>query len=192
MEIWGEFLLEAIDPYHRRLMTFFDVWQHYNPRKSIPNFFLWLEDKNVPRFLPSIVLIDKDKLSEYEIFVKNNVFYDKKGELLHNEADEDEYIYIIDHNLKILACVASEKIRHTSLSHYKVIIGAGTFKIKNGMLVELSFDSGHYIPQIEHFRQTINVLESKFIVLNDQLKLIYYKNFEKIVSTVGAFKKKYM
>ena len=57
------------------------------------------------------------------------------------------------------------------------------------MLVELSFDSGHYIPQIEHFRQTINVLESKSIVLNDQLKLIYYKNFEKIVSTVGAFKK---
>lgn len=192
LEVWGEFFLEAIDPCHRRLMTYFDAWRHDNPSAPIINFFLWLEDKNVPRFIPSILLLDENTLLECEIFIKNNVVCNKEGNPINTIDSKDEYIFIITHDLRILACTAKKLIRHPSLSHYKNILGAGAFAIEKGCIVKLSFESGHYIPQIIHFIQTIKILETKSLILPDDLELIYYENFERILSTIGAFKKKYM
>lgn len=173
-------------------MTLFDVWQGDNPRLSIPDFFLWLEERNIPNFFPSILLIDENELSNYEIFIQDNVIYKKNGEVLHHIASDSELIFIIDHNLRVLACSTTDKIRHPSLSYYKPILGSGSLWVNNGHIVKISLNSGHYIPQIKHYIQTIKILEEKSLMLRDDLVLHYYENFEEVLSTVGAFKSKYM
>ncbi|TDG95521.1 hypothetical protein [Cardinium endosymbiont of Culicoides punctatus] len=188
LEIWGEFFLEAVDPCHRRLMTYFKVWKKENPNNEIPDFFIWLENKNVSRFYPTIELISKSELNKYEIFIKDNKLYHANGSRVHQPNLDKELIFIITCNLRIFACIASSKIRHTSLSHYKPILGSGSLWVKDGEVIQLSLNSGHYIPQLEHYLQTLNIFKEKSLHLNDDINLIYYKDYKESYTTLGKFK----
>ncbi|MHA7877909.1 MAG: hypothetical protein ACX93T_03240 [Bacteroidota bacterium] len=191
LEMWGEFCLEAIDPCHRRLMSLFDVWRTQEPNALICDFFLWLEDQNVPSFYPSICLIDDAELPKYKITIKDGTLYNAAGELLHHTETDGERMFIIDTDFNIFSCVATNYLRHTSLSHYKPILGSGSLWVSNGTMTKLSLNSGHYIPQIEHYVQTIKILEGASLSLPNEMVLHYYENYEEVLSTIGDFKEKY-
>lgn len=184
-EFWGNYWLEIIDPAHRRLDTYFELWSNkktHNP--NLPPFFLWLEEQNVSRYIMHIVFLTDVELNAAKAKFENGLLYIKNSSgsefmLVNTLQEEDEWIFIIDKHNEIYISKAAMNLRHPSLSHGKPIIGAGTIQVNNGIITKLSLESGHYLPQREHYIQTLQFFLDHNAQFAENLNISYYKNFKK-------------
>jgi len=79
---------------------------------------------------------------------------------------------------KIYAAVNSIYIHHSSLSNGKPIIGAGNFVLTNGKISRLFLNSGHYLPGINQYKETILAFEQSKLPLPNDLSVKYYLESE--------------
>ncbi len=204
-EVWGEYLIEAADPSHRRLLNnIHTVWRKKFTTSSLYDFFLWLEDKPIFIFHPSIDTIPKDQLYKYKVFIKDGILYTTDNKLLNtkifNSPDTPEYgptfykehIFIINNLGEIFATYSGANTAHSSLSHYKPLIGSGKFFVKNGRIIKFAADSGHYLPTLSHFIQIIRFLLQKKVPFEDNVEVFFFDKHTPIKTTYGDFKKKYI
>lgn len=193
-ELWGDYLIEAIDPCHRRLLSRpYIIWQQKHNHKKTLDFFLWLEEQDVSLFVPSIKIYDVEELKHHRVLIKNGKFYSDRDKLFistykgkpYNESYNGitfnkEHIFIIDSEENIYICYNSANTNHVSMSNYKPVIGSGKMILDNGKVKLLSFDSGHYLPTKTHVIQTIKFFENLGVHFKNSVRLEYYEDYEKI------------
>jgi hypothetical protein len=126
-----------------------------------------------------------------KVHIKDGFLYVGKGasEQLLNTDQMHEAVFVIMPNGDIYTSECTDHIRHASLSHGRPLIGVGTWKIRDGEIVELRSDSGHYLPN-ELAIQTINVIDNLGIEIRDDVPFYYYQNSEMKITTVGEFRQK--
>ena len=210
-EFWGQYFIEAIDPCHRRqLISYHDVWLKKCKKCELLDFFIWLEDQNVSIFLPTINLLSEQELKKHRVLIKDGKFYSIDSKLITtierstNPTDFKDQkfitavnfkknpIFIIDINKHMFLTYSDENNAHVTLSHYLPLIGSGKLYLRNGEIKKISFESGHYLPKMEHFIQTIRFFENNGVHLDDNIDVIYYIKYKDYTNTLREFKQKYM
>lgn len=153
---WGLFWLEAIDPCHRFLTKHYMDWE--KEKTEIP-FFIWLETREISFEAIQVDYLPEDILNTSELIIENGLLK-KKDETLADLWDEDkEFIYALSLDKKLFVIESGNRIRHTSLTHGKPVLGAGSIKIKNGIITFIDAESGHYQPTPYSLVRTLSVLE---------------------------------
>lgn len=188
-EMWGEFAIEAADPSHRRLLNEYYnsfVNQHDNKYYLLSNFFIWLENKSVSVFHPAIEILTTEQLENIKITVfngrlcyNNNEFITTDAFLTYNLLEYGprlykEHIFVIDYKNNIYITYSAPNISHTSISNYYPIIGCGKIVMHEGKVIKIATDSGHYLPNIKHLGQILNIMLNKGVKFNDNVELIYF------------------
>lgn len=195
-EFWGRYWSEVLDPAHRRLDSYIDLWEEekkINPQT--PPFFLWLEGQNVSSYILIINFPTEAELSEKKAKFFNGVLYIKNhnGEFVPANLypEEGEWIFVIDKANDLYIAKASAQVRHTSLSRGKPIIGAGSLCAKDGEITEFAFGSGHYLPQKEHHIQTLQFFLDQGVHFGKDMKMSYYRNFKPYTRTYSEIRKEF-
>ncbi|MBW8310315.1 MAG: hypothetical protein K0M45_11905 [Candidatus Paracaedibacteraceae bacterium] len=176
---WGLFWLEALDPCHRMLTSYYVQWDE---EKTATPFFLWLENLDIPWFSPQIHFFNSIELEDATYTLDAGIFYNKKNEKANLNSDNQEYIYIITLEKKILIVKASETVRHISLSLGFPVLAAGALKLMEGKIIYIDGESGHYQPTAFHIWQAIELLRKLNVNLDANVGIKYYEN-GKVVKT---------
>lgn len=175
---WGEFWYETIDPCHRQLTPYYDLWLKQNENKeNLFTFFLWLEDQNISKDVPSIDFLNVDQLKQCSIIVENGHLYmplNNQKTLVDYNKDEEEYIFSIDLSEHLLLMPASKKIHHVSFSHGKPVLGAGNMTVVNGKINSIQLESGHYLPSLEQGLQILAIFNDLGIAIDPNVPFTYY------------------
>jgi hypothetical protein len=181
---WGLFWLEALDPCHRMLTSYYVQW---DAEKSSVPFFLWLENMDVPWYSPQMHFFSESELIESTYTVTEGLLYNHKGEKAFLQSDHAEYIYIITLDKKFLITESSPHIRHISLSHGLPVLAAGAVRVVDGKLIYADGESGHYQPTVFHIKQMIDLFRELAVTLDDTLILKYYQDGEIITTQLSEF-----
>jgi hypothetical protein len=180
---WGEFWFETIDPCHRQLTTYHDLWTKQTEKKeNLLAFFLWLENQNLHKDIPYIEFLNEEQLQESIVEIDNGLLYhdasiDKK--LINFNEEGKEYIFCIDLSERLFLRKATKKIHHVSFSHGKPVLGAGNMTVVNGVIHSIQIDSGRYLPHLEHGLQTLAILKNKGANIGSDVPFTYYDSFGK-------------
>lgn len=188
--LWGLFPLDVIDPCHRMLTAHYLNWQKYG--KKIP-FFLWLETQEMSFRTLQMKFFSEREIAESEIIIEQGFFKSATTKELSNFNNKNkEYIYSLSLDKKIIVAEGGELVRHICLSHGKPVLGSGALKIKNGNLVFIDIESGHYQPTPEVLYQVLQILKDKGANLDyKKIEVAYYLDHNKIYSNAESFMKLY-
>lgn len=111
-----------------------------------------------------VLYYSKSEISKKRIQVRDGKIYDTQGVLVDSSHGFiGTVIYAMDDTGEIYITADHEigKIHHSSLLAGKPAAGAGTMKIQNGVITELTASSGHYTPKNSIFMQVIERLDSQ-------------------------------
>lgn len=186
---WGEYFLEVIDPCHRFLTSYYDLWLETNPlNKDYFPFFMWLEDQNVNFELTAVRYFTNVEKDQCEVIVKGGKLVKKMtGEVLSCCQEDQEYLFIIDLDERIYIAKGSKEVRHTSLSYGKPVLAAGNIIVKQGIICRLGLESGHYQPNISNGLQLLNMLLDHSAVFSLDAAFDFYHNGEKQTLLLADF-----
>lgn len=193
-QYWGEYWMETIDPCHRQLTTYYNLWRKSNPNSSLGTFFLWLEDENLSKDVLYLNFMSDLDLKSHTVKVKNGLIYFNNFDaenIIDYDDPNQEYIFNIDLSGEIILVPANKHIHHVSISKGKPVLGCGNMLVRKGKIVSIELESGHYLPTIEHGIQTIKILQRKGITLDPRVKFSYYADFSKHTSTIEEFTDNY-
>lgn len=172
-EFWGEFWLETADPCHRRLGNLYHHWLSTQPEsKSYLSFFLWLETQWIDKHIPIVRYFDDRELEECRLTVNNGLLVGKNPLAKRN-------LFVIDLNAELFAVPGGERIWHSSLSRGRPVLGSGFMDIENGVIVRVSFESGHYQPSLESGYHTLQILREKGVPLAEPFEICYFEDRKK-------------
>lgn len=194
-QYWGEYWIETIDPVHRQLTTFHDLWKKEKVNKpNLPLFFLWLEEQNLSKDVLYLNFMNELELAKQTVFVKDGLLYfnvSGRNELVDFCDKSHEYIFNVDLKGNLIVVPASKTIHHVSMSHGKPLLGCGNMLICKGVIKAIELESGHYLPSIENGLQILKIFKEKNIPLNPATLFTYYHNHEKHKSTIVEFLEKF-
>lgn len=190
---WGEHYLEVLDPCHRQLTTYHDLWKAL--KEADPNtspFFLWLEKQNLSKDISYVKYLTSAEIEQCRIISIDHCLYFAHDltHAIHLEQGEKEYIFIIDLNKNIYLIEGSSIIHHTSLSHGLPVLGAGNMMIINGSIDSIAFASGHYLPEIQDDLQTIQILIEQKIPFSENPTVTFFHQLEMWTTDLHTFLQK--
>ena len=132
-------------------------------------------DKTARRYW-NVHYFNHEDLKHLTITVKNSTLYDFKNEKYSTEFDHENGVFkealvvlTAEENLLILPYESRGLYHHSSLSHGKPVLFAGTITVANGQVIELTDLSGHYKPNLDSLKNFITFLESKKLNLRNML-----------------------
>ena len=190
---WGENFVEILDPCHRFLTTYFDLWREMNSgNQDYFSFFVWLEGQNLPFEMTSVHFFSEKEKSEKEIIcINGKLCLQKTAEVFSCSKKDKEYLFVIDLDERLFLCEGSKEIRHDSLTFGKPVLSAGAMIIEKGDIVRLALESGHYQPSVSNGVQLLNILRKKGINISPEVLFDFYYNFEKCTLSIKDFDDKY-
>jgi hypothetical protein len=179
---WGFFWHESIDPCHRKLPEYYDVWAEKKEHNA--PFFMWLETQQVPYHVPKTVYLEGQALEDLKVTIKNGKLFNTNQEAIHHSGKETELLFIVTLDYKLLAITGSDLIHHNSISHGKPVLASGTLVLEHGQVESIMMYSGHYVPTPKDASQTISIFNKLSIDIS-QADLIYFdiNGVEKTTST---------
>jgi hypothetical protein len=187
---WGEFWYETIDPCHRQLTSYFDLWRKHQNRQNLLSFFMWLEEQNLSRDISFIEFLNQEQLEQNTVFVDEDILcLLTNGEAIPIDYCEKgkEYIFNINLAERLLLIPASNTIHHTSLSHGKPVLGSGNMTVSHGKITSIQLESGHYLPTLQNGIQILDIFRKMGIPLEPTIPFTYYDSLGKHEVTVGEF-----
>ena len=170
----GLYVLEAIDPAHRfTVVKYIDQWKSSHKRTP---FFMYLEKNSVYDLIPQIKYFSNEERQDFKINVKTGLLYHSSGQLLTTDNNK-EYLFVLTKDNELYGCYSRNGIKHTSLSQGDIIKCGGAFGAKNGRLLWINLDSGHYFPTLKHLKNLADYFEQNDINVSDNLKVCYHENY---------------
>ncbi|XP_038678467.1 IQ domain-containing protein IQM2-like [Tripterygium wilfordii] len=181
--------LEVIDPRHRHghnLHFYYEKWLQCHSKE---HFFSWLDLGDGKKInldeCPRLILQQRRvnylgpmERKLYEVNIKDGKFlYKQTGELLHTSKDA-KWIYVLSPSEMLYAGKKRKgTFHHSSFLAGGATIAAGGLVVENGILKEVSRQSGHYRPTEENLGDFISFLKENNVDLTYvQTNTIDYEN----------------
>jgi len=184
---WGYYWLETLDPCHRQLTDYYLKWLSAN--RDVP-FFLWLETQDIPYYTPSIYYYTDAELMQLMTKIKDGLLYDAQGNLLDLSEANKAYLFVVTLDKRLYITEGSLKIRHTSITHGKPVLGSGEIKIQKGVISYWSTESGHYQPTLKDAQQIAALFDELHLKLHQDCRVMYYSANEKNIVSCSQMKNK--
>jgi hypothetical protein len=158
-QFFGEYWLELLDPCHRSLGNFYDLWRDGGGRGRPVDFFFWLEDKNLPNWVPHWRLLADGELARCRVTVGGDgLLRDGDGQPLRGGGNPgDELIFIVDRDGQLLVARGDRLVHHVSLSGGRAVLASGSLLAVDGTIRQIALESGHYLPPRENGRQLVHL-----------------------------------
>ena len=121
---------------------------------------MWLEDQYVPPYVLRAEYLTKDQLKPHKISIIDGKLYQQEQLAQFND-DGDKYLFTVNLDGNLYIIKETETIFHTSLTNGRPVLSAGKIKVENGSIVDVYFESGHYIPSVPIGYQLFSVLKEK-------------------------------
>lgn len=83
-EYWGDFWIVTLDPCHRQLTPYLQIWESITKgdKKNLGHFFLWLETQYIPLNTSyECYFLQEEKLNNTELIVKKGLLYSKTSDV---------------------------------------------------------------------------------------------------------------
>jgi hypothetical protein len=186
---WGDFWLEYLDPCHRRIWSFYELWAREKKKNpTIPHFFMWLEDKNLSTDIPFTHYFDDEDLEKSKVILNDEkkLCYQHNGKIVSNSS-ETRNVFVVNLENQLLIAKGSSTTHHGTLARGKPVLAAGIIDIQCGEVVRIIFESGHYRPDIEEGRNILLLLQRMGIELKADVEIGYFNDFGKQVISVKKF-----
>lgn len=110
--------------------------------------------------------------AQYEIFPKAGKIYDHQGNIFESKYDPvdqfyEDSLFIVDKDFRFFVLPIQERGRyhHSSLSSGDDVIFAGTISVMDGVIHEISANSGHYKPSALQTLRVLSLMKKKGIDL---------------------------
>ena len=184
---WGDFWWESLDPCHRRLSSYLELWEklcEQNP--TTPPFFLWLENQHVPNSFPQVTYLEEEELPPYHFIISDGLIRHSVTSIPLDCEPYTRNIYVISLDEKLYISPPIEGIWHSSFSKGKPVLAAGVISVENGILRVLSIESGHYFPSFENGYQSITLLLKMGICFDETFQICFYENKKKYSVDVSS------
>lgn len=194
-QFWGEFWIETLDPCHRQLTPYHDLWRRISGenfhKDKLGDFFLWLETQNLSKDVPFMEYLDEKTLTSHTVIVKNGLMYFPydigNHKIINYDNKDNEYIFNIDTLGRLIYIPASKTVHHVSMSHGKAVLGCGNMLVRKGKIISIELESGHYLPTIDDGMQTLKIMHEMGISIDPNTKFSYYNDSGKVKTTVSRF-----
>ncbi len=122
----------------------------------------------VSRWGTPVQYLDEVARSAYELTVKDGLLYDASGKLFDTTASatargQGKAIFVMDENGRIFASTYQKvgQFHHSSFLAGKPVAAAGEIIVKNGKVIALNNQSGHYRPTAEVVMQFLKELQRR-------------------------------
>ncbi len=186
---WGEYQFEILDPCHRRLTTYYDLWKETEEnQENFAYFLLWLEEQNLSEDVIAIHFFSEEEMKQSQVEVIDELlFYKQTHELVAKDGKSQEFIFTIDLDEELYITYGTDFIRHNSLSLGKPVLGAGKLILVKGKVVGLQFQSGHYLPEPIDGLQILDIFQKKGIPLPERTPILFYTGRDKHQLTLEEF-----
>lgn len=178
-EYWGDFWLESLDPCHRKLSPFYKSWKlEKKQNTTTPHFFLWLENQHLPKYIPKVRYLNEKELANSKVTIHNGMLW-YQGSLANWNNSSERYLFAIDLEKQLFVAKESDGCSHSSFTHGRPVLGAGLLEAKEGQLISIALESGHYLPSVEIGYQICSILKDLGIIWPKTLEIIYFFNRNK-------------
>lgn len=139
-----------LDPEEKAFLPMFSAQES----GSIPMKGEYLSREAIPEWgLRGKHYLSSGDRKQYQLNVKDNVYKDSLGNLLHGE-----YLFIMLPNNKLYGCKPGTQRFHSYLSSGLNVKAAGILFCHYGVIVTVSNESGHYKPTNEEMRPALALL----------------------------------
>lgn len=178
LEYWGNFWVESLDPCHRQSVHYYKLWlKEASKNPTIPHFLLWLEDQELPKYIPQARYFDPKTLQTRKIVIKEGLLC-KESEGVFQPAHYYDHnkrpLFVINLKGELYIDFDTEMIFHTSLGLGKPVLAAGLIFINEGKITSISLESGHYIPSIEIGFQIFQILREQGYKQNEPIDFTFF------------------
>jgi hypothetical protein len=130
---------------------------------------------NAPAPLRPVHYLSESEREESRVYTQDGKLVDSNGVPLYT----GDYIFVVDQKGRLIASPPVEGlIHHSSLGAGKPVLAAGTIKVVDGQITQLSNQSGHYRPSTESFEHFVVALEREHVILdraNPQVEVLAVK-----------------
>jgi hypothetical protein len=118
---------------------------------------------NAPAPLHAVHYLSESEREESRVYTEGGKLVDSNGVPLYTGT----YIFVVDQQGRLIASPPVEgRIHHSSLGAGKPVLTAGTIKVVDGQIMQLSNQSGHYRPSTESFEHFVVALEHEGVILD--------------------------
>lgn len=185
-ESWGDFWTVTLDPCHRQLTNYLQVWEELKgENKFSKDFFLWLETQHVPNYQPYEDYLSPQELIHYILLVKDGSLKNKNNSLDADFSDSNKkYLFVVDLKKNLYVIEETETMFHSCLCRGKPVLSAGKLVINKGKITHVSFESGHYIPSIKAGYQLFKVLLEQNYELPEKTSVSYFHDRNKYTTEI--------
>lgn len=170
---WGNFAMEALDPCHRQLPDLFKVWRE---EASETPYLLWLEKFarcTHERWVRYFSVLEQE---EKRVSCDQGRLVTVRGRPL-NCPERQHYLFVIDEDENLLAARAEAHLCHASFTRGRPVIAAGILQAREGRLVHLKFESGHYLSGPENWWQAFEFFEGMELDVSEPLRVTVFDRF---------------
>lgn len=190
-EYWGDFWWVTLDPCHRQLTNYLRVWEKSSTKNcNMFDFFMWLESQEVPVNQPYEKYLSPIEKEECVLKIRNGLLHTEDGTVANFNDKGKKYIYVLDTNLEIYVAEETDYMYHSCFCRGKPVVSAGKIIIVDGMITEVSFESGHYIPSIKVGYQLFHILRGNGIKFESDVSVSFFFDRNKYTAIVKPEKLK--
>lgn len=177
---WGNYAMECLDPCHRQLADLYRVWQKQASR--VP-YLLWLEDFSSFTHDRWMRYFTEDEQAEKEILVSEGRLATRKGRLL-SCAERQHFLFVIDLQKRLLVTRAEPHVCHASFTRGQGVLGSGILQARDGVLVHIKFESGHYLSGPQEWWRALHFLRERGAEWGDKLRVTVFDRFRYISTRI--------
>ena len=145
-QYWGEYWMETIDPCHRQLTPYYELWKTQRKGGTLDEFFLWLETQTLSKDVPYLGFLSNEELAQIEVQAQDGLMYrlsNGEKKIVNYCNNKTEYIFNISIDEKLYLTPATKTVHHVSISHGKPVLGCGNMRVCDGKIIEIQLESGH-------------------------------------------------
>jgi hypothetical protein len=190
-EYWGDFWCVTLDPCHRQLTNYLRIWEKVRSKNcNMFDFFMWLEGQEVPLNQPYEKYLSSIEKENCMLKIRDGFLYTEDGAVANFNDKGKKYIYVVDTNLGLYVAEETDSMYHSCFCRGRPVVSAGKLVIVDGVITEVSFESGHYIPSIKVGYQLFHILRENGIKFDTDVSVSFFFDRNKYTETVNPEKLK--
>ncbi len=179
---WGDYWLQSLDPCHRYLPELQRQWRMLPEPK--PPYPLWLEHFSYTEAAPFFYYFNETEKAQTRLRIIDGKLCQQSGRPLHC-SERQHYLFVIDLDGSFYAAREAAHLCHASFTRGRAVLGSGILQAREGTLVHLKFESGHYLSALDEWQQALRLLAKAGIHWPEGTRLTVFDRYRYISRRVG-------
>ena len=184
---WGDYWMETLDPCHRHLPHMHLLWQRLQRTVpgGLPHYLLWLEENHAIAHPSWMRFLSSAEQQEKRILVDQGRLTNLRGRPLHC-TDSQHFFFVVDLAGTLFATRTDPHLCHSSFTRGGPVLASGGLQAREGRLIHLKFESGHYLASPAEWWQALQILLEAGIYLDEGLRVTVFDRYRYVSRVIQS------